>query len=497
MQLTGKNKKAFSVKTERGSISGMLEGHIFSFLGIPYAIPPVGNLRWEKPFPVSSRKEILNCYHYKPSCPQPEILFSGIEKTSEDCLYLNIWTPEPVKNAGLPVIVWIHGGGFSNGSGSMAVYRGNRIASRGVVFVSINYRLGAFGFLAHPSLQNESKSEPPSPNYGLLDQVEALRWIKENIHCFGGDSELITVCGESAGAVSVSCLLSSPLAKGLMNRAVVQSGPLWIAEGLPGSSWRMESALINGEWFANRLGVNESSKNAASILRGISASKIVNASVLSKHSFPRNVQFGPVVDEYLLYDMPHIAFQKKLMSDVPLMVGSNEREADLFFGNTDMSYEDLRKLTVEAYGKNSDELLSAIGPSSEKSATQLASDLLTSMEFSTPARFAAESFGISYLYGFSMFPKGSAVSACHGIEVPYILRNTHLFPRFSRADLRVSESASSYWINFAKEGDPNGKGLEKWLPFLKERPLYLNIGKEIKTKSCEERMYEIAKRVHL
>lgn len=213
---------------DSGPINGVQEGGVWVYKGIPYAAPPVGELRWKEPQPAEPWKEVRPCTEFGPACPQPSSDdqggFMAVGETSEDCLYLNVWSPAETPGERLPVMVWIHGGAFRTGAGSQAVYDGVNLAEKDVVVVTINYRLGPLGFFAHPLLTEESPNGS-SGNYGLLDQVAALEWVERNIASFGGDPDNVTVFGESAGAMSICDLMASPLAEGLFDRAIVQSGP--------------------------------------------------------------------------------------------------------------------------------------------------------------------------------------------------------------------------------------------------------------------------------
>ena len=245
------------VGLDSGPISGVNNDGIWTYLGVPFASPPVGELRWREPQPVKSWKEVRECTEYGPVCPQIEGSVEeggvGDARASEDCLYLNVWTPAKTSSEKLPVMVWIHGGAYIKGAGSVPMYNGHNLAKEGVVLVTINYRLDSLGFLAHPLLSKESP-KGVSGNYGLLDQIEALKWVKSNIESFGGDRERVTIFGESAGATSVCNLMASPVAEGLFQRAIVESGPFMDHEMLFTPFRSMKQCEQIGEKFMASLG---------------------------------------------------------------------------------------------------------------------------------------------------------------------------------------------------------------------------------------------------
>ncbi len=256
------------VHLDSGPITGARQANIWSYKGIPYAAPPVGNLRWKPPQPVAAWTSPRACTSYGPACPQPtggELLPSlAVGATSEDCLYLNVWSPAHNPSQKLPVMVWIHGGSFVTGAGSLSVYDGANLAGKGVVVVTINYRLGPLGFLALPALSKESP-QGVSGNYGLLDQIAALRWVQKNIAGFGGDPARVTVFGESAGAISVLDLMVSPLAKGLFQRAIAESGILLDRGFGVKTAGTLAQAEADGQSFAKKLGVDPNGDVAAAM----------------------------------------------------------------------------------------------------------------------------------------------------------------------------------------------------------------------------------------
>jgi para-nitrobenzyl esterase len=334
------------VATKNGRVDGRTSvSGVEAYLGIPYAAPPVRELRWREPQPAAAWEGVLHADRFGPQCPQPQRgaltnQYSGAEITSEDCLYLNVWTKPGLKNA--PVIVYIHGGAFFIGSSSMPLYGGEAVANQGAVFVSFNYRLGVLGFLAHKDLTAES-SHKSSGNYGLLDQVAVLQWIRENISDFGGDPAKVTIVGQSAGAMAVSMLQSSPLSKGLFHRAVGMSG-----------GWAMGSAggmpnLADGELQGAR--VQELLK-----VGGITEMRNLPADRLQVARPGQGVQVGPIVDGYFLPGSPGEIFRRSEQSDVPLLLGFAHDEALGAFSSV-KDLEAYRTLARETFGDRAEEFL--------------------------------------------------------------------------------------------------------------------------------------------
>ena len=300
------------VSSSAGTVAGKSDGAVRTFKGIPYAAPPVGNLRWREPRRAALWRGARRATDFAPACSQVGVSMPGETPpaTSEDCLYLNIWTP--VRSSRLPVIVWLHGGGFTNGSAAMPLYWGDRLARRGVVVVTVGYRLGPLGYLAHPALTEESPRHT-SGNYGLLDQIAALRWVRSNIAAFGGDPSRVTIAGQSAGATSVSLLVASPLAKGLFARAIAQSGglfePIQVAPG-----YRLVRAEQAGVAYAESLGAT-----SLAALRRMPADKLFSRTAVSVSH--------PVIDRVVLPRTPYDAYTAGTQNDVPILIGSTADEA--------------------------------------------------------------------------------------------------------------------------------------------------------------------------
>ena len=305
---------ADAVQTDAGLVRGVRTGPLTVYKGIPFAAPPVRSLRWREPQTVNSWNDVRNAEAFAPACMQNGVSMPGETPPaiSEDCLYLNIWTPAQNAHARLPVMVWVHGGGFSSGSASMPLYWGDRLARMGVIVVTFSYRLGTFGFLAHPDLTRESPHHT-SGNYGLLDQIAALQWIQRNIRAFGGDPGRVTIFGQSAGAISVSVLTVSPLAKGLFERAIAQSGGLFEPLQLA-PKFLLANAECDGEAYAASLPVHSVAE-----MRALPASDLLTGKV--------GALSHPVIEPYVLPESPYDAFAGGRQHDVSILIGSNADEA--------------------------------------------------------------------------------------------------------------------------------------------------------------------------
>ena len=465
-----------AVKTDAGLISGTVinDGLVRVFKGIPFAAPPVGDLRWRAPVPVVPWEGIRKCDIFSPSAmqnkPVPFMMWSKEfmapeEPLSEDCLYLNLWTA--AKNAGekRPVIVWIHGGAFTGGSGSVPLYDGEEMAKKGVVFITINYRLGIFGFLAHPELSKESPNHV-SGNYGILDQIAALQWVKRNVAAFGGDPERVTIAGQSAGSFSVNALVISPLAKGLFQRAIAQSGAMFISDMLGGSALAdMEQAGVELLKKLNISGINE--------LRAKPAEELIKA----------GVRLGLTIDNHVLVP-PAAAYAEGKHNDVPLLTGWNAGD-NLSFA-TPLQAADFIANAEKEYGENAVEFLRLFPAGTDEDAKQ-SQELLGLLSFGgTNYTWAMVqcAYGKNpvYLYYFSHVPPGLPnYGAFHSAEFGYALKTLRYWDRpFTSYDHQLSETMSSYWVNFAASGNPNAAGLPAWQSFSPAAKQVMIFGDEVK-----------------
>ncbi len=488
---------------DSGPVSGRLENGIRSFLGIPYAAPPVGELRWKEPQPVQPWKEVRPCLDFGPSCPQVREDWTGeldVGRTDEDCLYLNVWTPAESPDDRLPVMVWIHGGAFKSGSGSLPIYDGAGLASRGVVVVTFNYRLGPFGFLAHPLLSAESP-HGVSGNYGLLDQVAALEWVRRNIAAFGGDPEKVTVFGESAGGMSILYLMTSPLAEGLFQRAIVESGPL-MDLGLPVSRVpTLREAEKTGREISRKLGCDQAEDELAA-LRSIPPERLLEAAA-SDNPFMSPINLSPNIDGYLLPVSPLEAFASGEAAHVPLLTGINADEGTLFA--PDITPEQYSMMLPFLYGGLATEVAGRYPAQRPDEVKPALNRLITELGFAASARFTAECLSTGgtpvFLYHFTRAtadPRLRELGSFHGLEIMYVFGTLGRvsLSGLGEEDFRLSQAMMAYWTAFARSGDPNSEGLPRWPSYLGSESPYLELGEEIRPRSgFFEEAYELALRI--
>jgi len=453
------------VRIQSGLISGIKSQHsgVISFKGIPYAAPPVGDMRWKAPTPPASWKGIRKCDAFGPSPIQPKpVPFMMLGKEflipeqpmSEDCLYLNIWTAAVSAKERRPVFVWIYGGGFTTGGAAVPVYDGEALAKKGVVFVSFNYRLGILGFYAHPELTTES-SHLASGNYGLLDQIAVLQWIQKNISAFGGDPGNVTIAGQSAGSISVNCLMASPLAKGLFHRAIGESGTMV----LPNPFIKMNT-LATAEQSGLKWAASKNKSNIADLRK-------ISADDLAKNGMAMGL-YGPIADGYVLTaPIPDIYAQMK-QNHTPFLTGWNADEGIvLMYKNKENFLKEMQQ-----FGKDSAIFLKYYPASSdqEAAASQMALSRDKMMGVSGYKWAELESRASNsgtYVYNFTHKPptagNGPKFGAYHGAEIGYALDNLKIIDRpWQSVDDSLAMILSSYWVNFAKTGNPNGEGLPHW-----------------------------------
>ena len=411
-----------SVRTDSGVVLGTSRSGVTAFLGVPYAAPPVGNLRWRPPQPAIYRNADWRADQFGTSCiqNQPRSRLPWTEEfmtqgpIGEDCLYLNVWTPAKNASVKLPVMVWIYGGAFTEGSSAIAVYDGAELAKKGVIVVTLNYRVGPLGFLAHPELTRESGT---SGNYGLLDQIAALKWVQKNIARFGGDPAQVTIFGQSAGAISVADLMRSPLAKGLFARAIALSGPGLFGRNALGGNATLKEREDAGVAYAKAKGATSLAE-----LRALPAS----AFVAGTGQAPANVPSSPVVDGVVLpADAP--------ADQVPLMVGFVAD--DLGLGGTTPDQK---------------------GASRERARVSM--HLWSAQQLKASKRI--------YTYFFDRaipWPAHPEFGAFHSGELPYFFNNLSKLDRpWEPADRKLADTVASYVTNFVKKGDPNAAGLTPW-----------------------------------
>lgn len=455
------------LKVEGGIIQGTLADDLSIYKGIPFAAPPVGDLRWKAPQPLEAWEGVKQTTEYAPAPMQGGNPVSG---KSEDCLYLNVWTPAKSINEKLPVLVWIYGGGFSFGSTSDPVHNGEHLARKGVVLVSIAYRVGQLGFLADPELSAESPNGV-SGNYGLLDQIAGLQWIQNNIAAFGGDPGQVTIFGESAGGIAVSMLCASPLAKGLFHGAISQSGGSFgptRPTTYPGENMKtLQQAEHDGIEYLKGFGLSSMEE-----LRNLEAEKLIPQGWTMPGGWP-------IVDGYVIPDDQFRLYEAGNYNDVPVLIGYNSDEGLSFpAGRTPQEYI---ANVQERFGPYADSLIQAY-PVGENNVPRSARNLMRDAAFGwhtwSWARLQSKA-GKSevYFYYFDQHPERAEGSpqadhgTPHGVDVPFVFMN--LDPANSNtteSDLEIAETMGTYWTNFAKYGDPNGEGVLAWPAFSDENP---------------------------
>jgi para-nitrobenzyl esterase len=468
-----------SIQVEGGTISGKTDssGQVKIFKGIPFAAPPVGDLRWKAPQPVLPWEGIKACIDNPPAPMQnpPVPFFAWSEEflipkapISEDCLYLNIWTAAERANEKRPVMVWIYGGGFNSGGNSVPLYDGTDLAKEGIVVVSLNYRVGMLGYFAHPDLSAES-GDQTSGNYGILDQIAALEWVKKNISAFGGDPDNVTIAGQSAGAFSVNALVVSPKAKGLFHKAIAQSGGMFNrGSGLTGG---LEGAEARGKELLDTLGIPSIAE-----LRKIPADSLLK--------FPG--RFGLVVDGKVIRGARQ-SFEEGTFSDVPLLTGWNAD--DRVSGNPPMSPEEFRADAKKRYGGRAGEYLELFPADSPEILAQtqnMMGTLFFGMQNYTWAKMQSEKGqGDAYMYYFTRVPPGEPnYGAFHSAEFSYALHTLRNWNRpFEQVDYDLEKTMSAYWVNFVKTGNPNGTGLPEWPVFDPSNPMVNELGAEVKPRA--------------
>lgn len=450
------------------------------YRGIPYAAPPVGPLRWRPPQPVVPWSGVRAATEFPPSAPQPDggvIALFGTRPRApmdEDCLYLNLWTPARDPGERRPVMVWIHGGGFRVGAGDNPMYNGVKLAEAGVVLVSFNYRLNVFGMLAHPALSAES-DKGASGNYGLMDQVAALRWVRDNIASFGGDPDNVTIFGESAGSRSVAMLAAAPQARGLFHRGICQSG------ALRDVSATLTDRKAQGLAIAEKLGCE-----SADALREQPWEALHGAVAFDSN---------PFVDGAFMPEDPQALYARGDIAPVPLIMGTNADEATMFDIPVRARFDTAAKyeaLLRESFGDRADAVLAAYPAATDADAYGAMMALRTDQRMTLPARTQARwlrAAGIpAYLYRFSRVPPwkgGEKMGAYHGAEIPYIFGGGVRLGRFepdaniSDTDRALSDALMGYWTNFAATGDPNGGGLPDWPAYETESAGFMELGNTV------------------
>ena len=468
------------VSVDGGRISGAWRANsgVRAYLGVPFAAAPVGALRWQPPQPVAPWQGVRAATAYAPQCLQKSrshtsvyFEYAGAQPSSEDCLYLNVWAPAGTPDRHLPVMVWIYGGGFQQGSAANPVFDGTALAGRGVVVVSLNYRLGVFGFFAHPDLTAES-ARHASGNYGLLDQVAALQWVRRNAAAFGGNPDNVTIFGQSAGGASVDMLMGSPLARGLFQHAIAES--FGVDRRMPTLAQAQEAGSV----LAAKLGTP-----GAAGLRNLPARQLLDAAGA----------WWPIVDGYFLTEDIYTAFQQGHEAPVPLLTGWNANEGATFphAGTLEAYQESVRR----SYGESADRILMAYPARDDTDAKRASEALFGDGRLAwgawASARLHARNGFPTYAYYFQhpqpLLPGSSydeidlpdGLGTFHSSEYPYVFGSLAVLARaWTEADRALSAQLGAFWSAYAITGNPNAAGLPYWPPFRAAGDSVMHLGDE-------------------
>jgi para-nitrobenzyl esterase len=475
-----------TVTIAEGQLRGNATGGVRSFKGIPYAAPPVGPLRFKPPQPPAAWKGVRNATEFSDVCVQPGpaegVTMAGVRRRgaqNEDCLYLNVWTAARERNEKRPVMFWIHGGGLQAGSAMSPTYEGSHLAEMGAVVVTINYRLGALGFLALPTLSAES-SRKVSGNYGLLDQIEALKWVHRNIAAFGGDPGNVTIFGQSGGSWAVCYLIASPLAKGLFHRGIGESGcGFGRAPYLRSTSpdYDLPSEKIGERWVARNFGEGVTLEALRSKPAG---------------QFNKFIDSTATLDGWVLPRETYEIFRDGKQNHVPVMAGNTADEGSVVVRAMKQpsaeAFQAYMQLLRKTYGEFTDEIVKHYNIRDEsdmvRSIEKIFTDSRQVWQMHAMAELTRKANIPAYLYFFTHVPPGpdaAQAGAFHAAEIPYVF-GTLNDPRrtYQDADRKLSDTMSRYWLNFAKTGDPNGPGLPKWPMFDPKDERCMQFGDEVK-----------------
>ena len=464
--------------TDTGIVQGAKNEDVISFKGIPFATPPVGYLRWRPPQPAARWTGVRQATSFGHDCMQAiDPTNTPLTTTpSEDCLYLNIWRPAGDGHPSarrLPVMVWVYGGGYVEGGTSMPIYDGTQFAKQGVVLVSFNYRLGRFGFFAHPALSAEQPGELLG-NYGYMDQIAALQWVKRNIANFGGDPENVTIFGESAGGESIHNLLTSPLADGLFQKAIDESGNGRVDQTYGRYLVRTANSVVasgeeQGTAFAQQFGITGSDANALQALRALTANQIVDGLDLATLSSAQSIATfanGPIIDGKLVLDEPENRYNSGQFSKIPILLGTN---------NADLGFPTPVQTKDQAYAifgpQNLASASAAFDPKGTASVSDVENQISRVITMHEPARFVARIFtsqGLPvYLYRFSYVAqsvRSQYSGAWHSAEIPYVFNTLPAYygTAVTSEDEQVAQRMNEYWATFAKTGNPSGDSRNIW-----------------------------------
>jgi len=460
------------VKTNTGVVEGRSDRDVLSFKGIPFAQPPVGELRWRPPQPATPWSGVRPAVEYGHDCmqkPFPQDAAPLGTPPAEDCLVLNVWRPSQASRGKLPVMVWIYGGGFVNGGASPAVYSGEKFARQGIVFVSFNYRLGRFGFFAHPALSAEG-GQGLLGNYAYMDQIAALKWVQKNIAAFGGEARNVTIFGESAGGGSVHVLMTSALSRGLFAKAIVESGggrgslmgPRRLHEDLPNSP----SGETIGLNFARSVGIEGSGAEALAKLRALSAEQVTaGLGLMTMAQAGPPTYAGPMLDGQLVTADPDRAYLAGTQAQVPFMIGANSADIGFPFAQT-------KEELFKSFGANAAKAQAVYDPSGQEDARTVSTRVAMDQSMIEPSRFVAATLaqhGLrTYQYRFSYVADSMRATfkngAPHATEIPFVFDtvDAKYGKDLTASDEAMARAMNAYWVNFARKGDPNGAGLPHW-----------------------------------
>lgn len=450
---------SLEAKTDTGLLRGTGD-QVKRFLGVPYAAAPTGQLRWKPPQPAGAWQGVRDATSFGNYCAQPQEYPEMRGQMDEDCLNLNVWTPAKTWEQRLPVVVWIHGGGFAYGGGSHPTYDGEALAKRGVVVVTLNYRLGLLGFMAHPQLSAESAAGA-SGNYGLMDQVAALKWVQRNIAAFGGDPQRVTVMGQSAGAHAISALMTSNQARGTFQQAIMQSVGVM----------RPQLQLRQAEQYGMKLGTDIAQ------LRKIPASELVALQKkLPSERSPAAARAISIINDGAFIEHPdHVAFAAGHFAKVPILVGNVENEGGGATRNWPIkTVEDFRSFVSRTFDGAKDAAWNAFSVRSDAEVPQALADLYSDTQFLFGTRELLNIYdrqGLkSYRYVFTRHRNDALAAPIHGDELQFVFDNLDATHRgkqrpFNTTDSDVADTVTDAWIRFVKTGDPNGPGLPTWSPY--------------------------------
>jgi para-nitrobenzyl esterase len=460
------------VKVESGQLKGAVENGVVAFKGVPFAAPPVAQLRWRAPQPVAPWAGVRPAAKFAPDCLQvpfpSDAAPVGAGGLSEDCLYANVWAPATHGAKKLPVMVWIYGGGFVNGGSSPDVYNGTHFAEHGVIFVSFNYRVGRFGFFAFPALTAEHPDEPHG-NYGYMDQIAALKWVQKNIAAFGGDPGAVTILGESAGGGSVLTLLTSPLSQGLFQRAIVESGgghdllmgPRFLSKASPSGTPSAESIGVK---FAESVGITGTDADALAALRKLPADKVVAGLNMATMGPAAATYSGPMLDGMIVRESPESALLAGRWARVPVLIGANSFDIGFPRGQT-------LDEVFAPFGADADRAKAAFNPDHSDNARLVGVRIASDQMMVEPARFVAQTVTAQGLpafeYRFSYVAESirdKVPGAPHASEIPYAFDTVKAAykDKLVPQDEALAQKANAYWVNFGKTGNPSGGDLPPW-----------------------------------